>query len=77
MEEDLGGISRNLARDTSRNTKFSHKMVNAQRRNFLAKTRVNIGWLSEEEEKIKEGVNWFLINFLSSSSKWRSSINHM
>ncbi|RVX14104.1 hypothetical protein CK203_011423 [Vitis vinifera] len=43
-------------REESRNTKFSHKMVNAyRRRNLLAKNRVNISWLAEEE-KTKEGL---------------------
>ena len=42
-------------KEGDKNTRFFHKMVNAQRRNLMAKLRVN-GELLVREDSIKEGV---------------------
>ena len=58
-----------------KNSKFFHKMVNAQRRkNFLASIIVDGRKLTEESE-IKKGVVNAFQNILSEKRDWRPSIS--
>ena len=71
----LGGKSRELwLKEGDKNSKFFHKMVNAQRRkNFLASIIVDGRKLTEESE-IKKGVVNAFQNILLEKGDWRPSI---
>ena len=56
-------------------TKFCHKMANAhQRKNSLARVKIEDGWLTEEE-KINEAVVGHFHNLLTAPDVWRPGVN--
>ena len=61
-------------KEGDKNIRFFHKMVNAQRRNLMAKLRVN-GELLVREDSIKEGVANAFQRILARAGEQRSSID--